>query len=69
MQEGLKRLMAGRTSLVIAHRFSTIVGADKIVVMQEGQVREEGDHASLVGKRDGLYARLHSLQSGLAEVA
>ncbi|CAN7547796.1 ABC transporter ATP-binding protein [Phenylobacterium sp. LjRoot219] len=69
VQEGLKRLMAGRTSLVIAHRFSTIVGADKIVVMQEGQVREEGDHASLVGKRDGLYARLHSLQSGLAEVA
>jgi ABC-type multidrug transport system fused ATPase/permease subunit len=69
VQEGLRRLMANRTSLVIAHRFSTIVGADKIVVMQDGRVQEEGDHASLVTRDDGLYARLHALQSGLAQVA
>jgi ABC-type multidrug transport system fused ATPase/permease subunit len=66
VQDGLERLMSGRTSLVIAHRFSTIIGADKILVMQDGQVKEEGDHASLVGQSGGLYARLHSLQNGLA---
>lgn len=69
VQEGLKELMAGRTSLVIAHRFSTIVGAHKIIVMQEGRIRQQGDHASLVAERDGLYARLHALQGGLAQVA
>lgn len=69
VQEGLRRLMQGRTSLVIAHRFSTIVGADKIIVMKDGVIREEGTHNSLVANRDGLYARLHSLQSGHAQVA
>ncbi len=69
VQQGLRELMTGRTCLVIAHRFSTIVGADKIVVMQEGRVREEGDHHSLLADRDGLYARLHALQNGLAQVA
>jgi ABC-type multidrug transport system fused ATPase/permease subunit len=66
VQVGLRHLMEGRTALVIAHRFSTIVGADKIIVMQDGKVREEGDHASLLANRDGLYTRLHGLQSGLA---
>ena len=64
VQEGLKTLMKGRTSLVIAHRFSTIVGADKILVMKDGAIHEEGTHATLIGKGDGLYARLHTLQSG-----
>ena len=69
VQEGLRRLMHGRTSLVIAHRFSTIVGADKIIVMKDGVIREEGTHAHLVANREGIYARLHSLQSGHAQVA
>ena len=63
VQQGLKTLMHGRTSLVIAHRLSTIVGADKILVMKDGCVAEEGNHASLVGRQGGVYARLHDLQT------
>lgn len=69
VQEGLKRLMNGRTSLVIAHRFSTIIGADKIIVMKDGQVHEEGNHKSLLANRDGVYYRLHALQNSHAAVA
>lgn len=54
-------LMAGRTSLVIAHRLSTVVNADRILVMHHGEVREEGTHEELLA-RGGLYARLHELQ-------
>ena len=63
VQEGLKTLMRGRTSLVIAHRLSTIAGADKILVMKDGRVAEEGNHATLVDRQDGVYARLHGLQA------
>lgn len=67
VQEGLRRLMLGRTSVVIAHRLSTIVNADQILVLQGGRVVENGSHAKLVGKSDGLYARLYGLQTrGLA---
>jgi ABC-type multidrug transport system fused ATPase/permease subunit len=69
VQEGLKTLMKGRTSLVIAHRFSTIMGADKILVLKDGVIAEEGDHKSLIENRDGIYTRLHTLQSGQAAVA
>ena len=69
VQEGLRRLMHGRTSLVIAHRFSTIIGADKIIVMKDGRIHEEGNHASLIADRDGIYTRLHNLQTGHAAVA
>lgn len=61
VQEALDKLSAGRTTLVIAHRLSTIRHADKIVVMEAGQVVEEGDHETLLA-RDGAYARLHALQ-------
>lgn len=64
VRDGLHQLMQGRTSIVIAHRFSTIVSADKIIVMQAGRIRETGDHASLLANRDGLYTRLYALQSG-----
>jgi ATP-binding cassette subfamily B protein len=57
VQEALTRLMRGRTSVVIAHRLSTVVGADRVVVVEGGQIAEEGAHAALLGRR-GVYARL-----------
>jgi ABC-type multidrug transport system fused ATPase/permease subunit len=57
VQEALTRLMRGRTSVVIAHRLSTVIGADKVVVIDGGQVAEAGTHAELMA-RAGVYARL-----------
>jgi len=62
VQTALARLMAGRTTLIIAHRLSTIRGADRIYVLEGGQVAEMGDHQSLMAK-GGLYARLAGGQS------
>lgn len=62
VQEALERLMHGRTTIVIAHRLSTITNADKIVVLDSGQIVEEGTHQELMG-RNGRYASLVSLQS------
>jgi ATP-binding cassette subfamily B protein len=59
VQEALARLMKGRTTFVVAHRLSTIQGADRIVVMDHGRVVEVGDHVSLV-QAGGTYARMHS---------
>jgi subfamily B ATP-binding cassette protein MsbA len=61
VQQALERLMKGRTSLVIAHRLSTVERADRIVAMEAGRVVEQGTHAELLA-RGGLYARLHALQ-------
>ncbi len=58
VQEALERLMRGRTSIVIAHRLSTVRRADRIVVLDKGRVLEEGDHEVLLA-RGGLYRRLH----------
>ena len=55
------RLMRGRTSLVIAHRLSTVQGADRILVLHRGQLVEEGSHSELLAT-EGLYRRLHELQ-------
>ena len=61
IQDALRRLMAGRTSLVIAHRLSTIEDADRILVLHGGELRESGSHAELLRQR-GLYYRLYQLQ-------
>ncbi len=68
VQAALARLMAGRTTILIAHRLSTVRGADRIYVIDKGQVVETGDHDSLIKTR-GLYARLARSQDLEAETA
>jgi subfamily B ATP-binding cassette protein MsbA len=66
VQQALERLSKGRTTLVIAHRLSTVQGADSIVVMDQGEVVDQGSHAELLA-RGGIYADLHALQFRDAE--
>ena len=61
VQDALDKLMVGRTSFVIAHRLSTILQADMIIVMEKGQIVEQGSHEELL-KLDGLYSGLYKLQ-------
>ena len=68
VQDALERLMVGRTSVVIAHRLSTVRRADRIVVLEAGRIVEQGRHAELLA-RGGVYARLHELQFRDAESA
>jgi len=65
IREGIRTLLRGRTSLVIAHRLSTVKQADRILVLHRGEIREEGTHESLL-RRGGLYARLYRIQSETA---
>ena len=62
IQEALDRLMRGRTTLIFAHRLSSIIGADRILVLDDGRVAESGTHAALMA-RDGAYRRLMAGQA------
>ncbi|HUD51797.1 MAG TPA: ABC transporter, partial [Parvibaculum sp.] len=61
VQEALDRLMEGRTTIVIAHRLSTVRNADRIYVLDKGKVLQMGSHAELLAE-GGLYSHLHALQ-------
>lgn len=62
VQEGLKRMSSGRTTLIVAHRLSTIRHADKIIVLHKGEIQEVGTHDQLL-RQGGMYRRLHDLQN------
>jgi len=64
IQDALTKLMAGRTSIVVAHRLSTIKQADRILVFEDGEIVEEGDHATLVAKDGGRYRKFFEMQAG-----
>lgn len=64
VQEGIKNLIRGKTTFIIAHRFSTVKNADKIVVLDKGKIAEVGNHNELL-RRKGIYYQLYKLQTGL----
>ncbi len=67
VQDALSRLLAGKTVLVIAHRMRTVEAADRIIVLKDGKVAEEGSPAELLKKEDGIFRRMTQLQSASAD--
>ena len=63
IQQDLQKLMKGRTTIIIAHRLSTVMKADTIVVLDQGRIVQQGDHTELIGQ-EGLYRKLWNLQKG-----
>ena len=67
IQDNMKQICAGRTVLIIAHRLSAVRDADRIIVMERGQIAEQGSHAELLRNPDGIYTHLYQLQLGTQE--
>ena len=65
IQQALQKVLAGRTSIVIAHRLSTVRNADNIVVLDQGRLVEMGNHEELLARKGGVYARLYAVNYGL----
>jgi len=65
IQDSLQKLMENRTTFIIAHRFSTVREADKILVLEKGTIAESGTHNELIERPGGVYRRLYELQAGL----
>ncbi|AOB32630.1 multidrug ABC transporter ATPase [Bordetella sp. H567] len=63
IQQAMERLMVGRTTLVVAHRLSTVRSLDRLIVMEKGRIIEEGSHDALVSRPDGVYRRLYQRQA------
>jgi subfamily B ATP-binding cassette protein HlyB/CyaB len=63
VQQNMRRISEGRTVLIIAHRLSAVRTADRILVIDRGEIVESGDHATLLARTDGIYRHLHRLQS------
>jgi subfamily B ATP-binding cassette protein HlyB/CyaB len=66
IQDNLRRICHGRTVIIIAHRLSAVRGADRIIVLERGQIAEVGNHQQLLANPQGIYSHLHQLQNGLA---
>ena len=62
VQDAIENLMKNRTSIVIAHRLSTVQRADTIIVIDEGRIVEQGSHAELLSNQHGLYTKLYNMQ-------
>jgi len=66
VQDALEKLMEGRTTIVIAHRLSTVQSADQIVVLHQGRIVETGTHEELLLKPEGLYRKLYEVRSPIS---
>jgi ABC-type multidrug transport system fused ATPase/permease subunit len=64
LQASLEELMKGKTVIAVAHRLSTINKLDRLLVMQDGQIVEDGTHEALIKREGGLYSKLWTMQSG-----
>jgi ATP-binding cassette subfamily B protein len=67
IQQAIDKLIADRTAIIIAHRLSTISKADKIIVLDKGEIKEMGSHEELL-KLEGFYFKLHSMQFNVSKV-
>jgi ABC-type multidrug transport system fused ATPase/permease subunit len=64
IQDALRNLIKNKTTIVIAHRLSTVRAMDRIIVIENGKIIEDNDHNELINKEDGMYKKLWNLQAG-----
>ena len=69
IQAALTELIKGKTTIMIAHRLSTLRDADRLIVIERGKIAEEGTHAELLAKEDGVYKKLFTLQEEALKTA